>query len=105
MKLHDRKTGQELAFCNIHLAFSKVDKREEQARLINRIISEYLMEEHLHVPSLILVGDMNTFPNLPQLKKLPFLDGDRINALLKGTLLRDARGAPCSAMWAPYPPT
>ena len=38
-----------------------------------------------------MTGDMNTFPNIPTLKKLPFLDGNRIEALLKGQILLDAR--------------
>jgi endonuclease/exonuclease/phosphatase family metal-dependent hydrolase len=91
VKLEDRVTGKAIAFCNTHLSFSKIDKREAEARAINKIISEYLLEEHLEKPPLVLVGDMNTFPNLPCLKKMPFLDGSRIERLLKGDILLDAR--------------
>ncbi len=91
VKLQDRATGKAVAFCNTHLAFSNIDKREAQAEKIHRFISEFLREETTEVPPLILTGDMNTFPNLPSLKKLPFLDGTRIESLLKGDLLVDAR--------------
>lgn len=90
VKLQDRKTGKVFVFCNTHLAFSKIDKREAQAIAIHKIISDILLEESATVP-VILTGDMNTFPNVPSIKKLPFLDGNRIEAILKGGLLDDAR--------------
>lgn len=89
--LRDNATGKVFAFCNTHLAFVKIDKRERQAAQVHKIISEFLREERVEVPPLILTGDMNTFPNIPTLKKLPFLDGNRIETLLKGQILLDAR--------------
>ncbi len=41
--------------------------------------------------SLVFTGDLNTFPNRPDLKGLPFYDGDYTQALIKKGLFFDAR--------------
>jgi endonuclease/exonuclease/phosphatase family metal-dependent hydrolase len=86
LQLKDIKTGQEVSVFNTHLAFSKVDKREFQARFIADTIEPFASEMPV-----ILTGDLNTFPNRPDLEKLPFLDGDYIHRLLTQGSLRDAR--------------
>lgn len=85
IQLRDVKTGKCLAVFNTHLSFSKVDKREFQARFIAKRI-EWFADK---MP-VILTGDMNTFPHRLDLQKLPFYDGDYIDRILTKKHLRDS---------------
>jgi endonuclease/exonuclease/phosphatase family metal-dependent hydrolase len=69
-QLEDQTNGKSLAFFNTHLAFSRVDMRESQARNIGVIVARYAAK----MPVLLL-GDMNLFPNHPDQPALPALDG------------------------------
>lgn len=86
VQLKDLKTGKVIAVFNTHLAFSKIDKREYQARFIAEKIASFADE----LP-ILLTGDFNTFPNRPDLIKLPFYDGDYIHQILTKQHLKDAR--------------
>lgn len=83
VRLKDKITGSEFAAFNIHLSFSGIEKRELQVKKILEIAQTF------QCPILIM-GDMNTFPNRPDLEKLPFLDGDHINRLFTSTILEDS---------------
>lgn len=86
LQLKDKKTGKLMAVFNAHLAFSKIDKREFQARFIAQQIQDYA--EKMPV---VFTGDLNTFPNRLDLEKLPFYDGDYIHRILTQGALSDAR--------------
>ncbi|WP_059358957.1 endonuclease/exonuclease/phosphatase family protein [Parachlamydia acanthamoebae] len=87
LKLKDLITGKLLAIFNTHLAMQPIEKRELEARLI----SEHIQKHASHLP-IILTGDLNTFPNRPDLIDLPFYDGDYILSILKGKkFLNDAK--------------
>lgn len=86
LKLRDLKTGQFLQVFNAHLAFSKIDKRDFQARFIVDHI-ESLPQD---IPT-VLTGDINTFPNRLDLENLPFYDGDYIERILTQGRMKDAK--------------
>jgi endonuclease/exonuclease/phosphatase family metal-dependent hydrolase len=87
VQLKDFKTGKTFAIFNAHLAFSEIDKREAEAQFIANLLSEY--QQRMPV---ILTGDLNTFPNRPDLIRLPAYDGDRVEQILAGSL-KDAQKA------------
>ena len=96
IKLTDKINGKAFAVFNAHLAFSNIDKRDMQARLIR----EHL-ESYRSFP-IVLTGDFNTFPNRLDLVKLPFYDGDYIERVLKGDQLEDARNVSLLGHLGPY---
>lgn len=73
----DLKTNKKIRVFNAHFPFSNADEREKTAIEIAALIKPYAENE-----AVILGGDFNTFENRPDLEKLPFLDGDRIECLL-----------------------
>ena len=89
LHLQDNITEQPLAIFNTHLSFSKVEKRIAQAKKIHQFISLF-HKTHPDV-ALILTGDLNTFPNCPDLTALPFYDGDYTQNLIKKDLFHDAK--------------
>ena len=90
LKLKDKVNNKAFAVFNTHLAFSNIEKREMQARLMRKHITNFIAEESC--PS-ILTGDLNTFPNRSDLKRLPFYDGDYIQNIIKGDHFIDAMDA------------
>lgn len=86
VQLKDVATGKVFGVFNAHLAFSKIEKREFQARFIVK---------HLHAVAeempVLFMGDLNTFPQRLEMKKLPFYDGDYIHRILTQGALREAR--------------
>ena len=86
LQLKDQKTGSIFAVFNTHLAFSKIEKRDFQARFIADYVEPYAKQMPV-----ILTGDLNTFPNRPDLSRLPFYDGDYIHRLLTKFSLHDAK--------------
>lgn len=86
LRLEDLKTGKCFAVFNTHLSFSKIDKREFQTRFIVKKIELYAQKMPV-----ILMGDLNTFPNRLDLNKLPFYDGDRVQQILTSKSLKNAR--------------
>ncbi len=87
IQLVDKINGKALSVLNVHLAFSSIAKREQQAEMIQDILSRN------HNGPLVLTGDFNTFPSRLDLEKLPFYDGDYIQKILKADLLEDAKDA------------
>jgi endonuclease/exonuclease/phosphatase family metal-dependent hydrolase len=86
VQLKDRRTGKSVAVFNTHLAFSKIDKRDFQARFIAEHIKAYA-----HGLPYVLTGDLNTFPNRLDIGNLPFYDGDYVHRQLIQGGLADAR--------------
>ncbi len=86
LQLEDIKTGKQLGVFNTHMAFSKVDKRDAQARFI----AELLEVKSSEFP-VVFTGDLNTFPSRMDLTKLPFYDGDYVHRILTQGCLRDAK--------------
>lgn len=86
LKLKDVITGKAFAVFNTHLTFSKVDKREYQAKFI----ADFIESQAQELP-VLLTGDFNTFPARLDLEKLPFFDGDSVNRILTQGSLRDAK--------------
>jgi endonuclease/exonuclease/phosphatase family metal-dependent hydrolase len=86
IQLKDAKTGKKFAVFNTHLPFSTPDAREFHARFIVDQMAS--IADKMPV---ILTGDLNTFPNRPDLKKLPFWDGDHVCNILSEKFLTDAR--------------
>ncbi len=86
VQLKDLKTDQQFAVFNTHLAFSKVDKRDFQARFIAEKV-----EEFAKAMPVLLAGDLNTFPHRLELKKLPFYDGSYIHRILTKGALKDSQ--------------
>ncbi len=84
--LKDKKTGRVAAYFNTYLPFTTINERETNSILISDIL-----EKFSDVPT-IMMGDLNTFPNRPDLSaSIPAYDGDRVLARLKGDRLVDAR--------------
>jgi endonuclease/exonuclease/phosphatase family metal-dependent hydrolase len=88
VKLLDLHTNTPFAVFNTHLAFFDINMRSYEAARIETIINQYVEQHHLPI---ILTGDMNTYPNFPDLKKQPFFDGDFVHKKLRGKYLCDAR--------------
>lgn len=88
--LKELATSKSLAIFNTHLSFSKVDRREQQAKFIAEKI-----ESFAPMIPVILTGDMNTFPNKLDKEKLPFYDGDYIHRIFTQSSLKDAREIAC----------
>lgn len=86
LKLKDLKTNQVFAVFNSHLAFSKINKRESQARFIAEHVAPFAKQ----IP-VIFTGDLNTFPNRLDLVNLPAYDGDYIHRILTKDHLKDAK--------------
>lgn len=86
IQLQDVKTGKCFAVFNTHLSFSKVDKREFQARFIADRIEPFIEQ----MPCLF-TGDLNTFPNRMDQETLPFYDGEYIHRILTKKGLHDAK--------------
>lgn len=80
--LKDLMTGKIVAVFNTHLAFSNINKREEQAIFIAEKIEEYASKMPV-----ILTGDLNTFSCRLEMQGLPGFDGDHVQRILtKGSL-------------------
>ncbi len=86
LQLKDIRTGKCFAVFNVHLAFSKIDKRDFQVHFIMEQIEPYAKKMPV-----VLTGDMNTFPNRLDLHQLPFFDGDYIQRIFTRKYLRDAK--------------
>jgi endonuclease/exonuclease/phosphatase family metal-dependent hydrolase len=86
IKLKDTATDKVLAICNTHLAFSNIEKRAFQADFIQKFIQEL----EIQMP-VLLTGDLNTFPNRPDMIKLPFFDGDYILKKMSSPTFCNAR--------------
>nr|MBA2727947.1 endonuclease/exonuclease/phosphatase family protein [Parachlamydiaceae bacterium] len=86
LKLEDLTTGKCVAVFNAHLAFGKIDKRESQARFIAKCIEPIAAQMPV-----VLTGDLNTFPNRPDMEKFPFYDGDYIHRILTQGALKDSK--------------
>jgi endonuclease/exonuclease/phosphatase family metal-dependent hydrolase len=86
LQLKDLKTGLSIAVFNTHLAFSRIEKRDFQARFI----AKYLNPIAKKMP-VILTGDLNTFPHRLEIGNMPFYDGDYIHRILTQATLKDAR--------------
>jgi endonuclease/exonuclease/phosphatase family metal-dependent hydrolase len=86
VQLLDKVTQERLAFFNTHFSFGSANSRDESARFIAQLTSQYAAE----IP-VIVMGDFNLFPNQPDLKGLPFLDGPWAYQLLTKTCLVEAR--------------
>ncbi|MBM3192849.1 MAG: hypothetical protein FJZ59_01285 [Chlamydiae bacterium] len=74
-----KHTGRCFCVMNTHLTFHRINSRELQALYIENLA------KRIFIP-VILLGDFNTFPNLPE-TSLPFYDGDRIGSIFKRSLL------------------
>jgi len=90
VQIKDKRTGQELFIGNVHFSFQRVAHREEEALMLNRYMRKVFHREKL---PLIIVGDFNLFPNRPDMKRFPFLDGDVVESHVLGNSFRDARVA------------
>lgn len=86
LQFKDQLTGRAFAVFNTHLAFSKVDKRNDQVHFIGEQIDPVAQEMPV-----FLTGDMNTFPQRLDLGKLPFYDGDYVHRLLTKHELHDSK--------------
>lgn len=86
LQLKDLKTGKSVAVFNTHLAFSKIEKRDFQARFIAKHLKP--IAEKMPV---ILAGDLNIFPHRLEIGNLPFYDGDYIHRILTQDTLKDAK--------------
>lgn len=86
VQLKDRKSGRQFAVFNTHLTFPNPDKREAQALSIAKYAKEYVEK----MPVLVM-GDLNTFPNRPELGTSPYLDGDYALRIIAQSALYEAR--------------
>ncbi len=84
--LRDTKTNFSMAVFNTHLAFSKIEKRDYQARFIAAHLKSFAKKMPV-----ILMGDLNTFASRLDLETLPFYDGDYIHRILTEDVLKDAK--------------
>lgn len=84
VQLKDRKTSKSLAICNAHFAFSNIENRNSQAHFVAKKVALIVKE----MPVLFM-GDLNTFPNRPDMN-FPALDGDFVNKILTKKTLRDS---------------
>lgn len=86
LKLLDLRSGKEFIIYNTHLAFSKINNRDFQARFIAEKIQPMAKKTPL-----IFTGDLNTFPNRLDLPNLPAYDGDYVLQILQGDSLKKAQ--------------
>ncbi len=82
--LRDLVTDKDFVVTSCHLSFGSADARAYGAAFINRAI------EPLEMP-IVVAGDFNTFPNLPDRTHLPFFDGSYLEQVLSSQRLTDAR--------------
>lgn len=86
LQLKDVRTGKSFAVLNTHLAYSKIEKREEQV--------EFIAQKGAEISAImpaIFTGDLNTFPMRLDLKRLPFYDGDYLHRILTAGPFTDAK--------------
>lgn len=86
VKLKDLKTGHAIAVFNVHLTFSRIEKRDFQTQFI----ADHIEELAAGLP-ILLTGDFNSFPHRMDLGNLPFYDGDYMHRKLIQGCLRDAK--------------
>lgn len=84
VQLKDRITGKKLAICNTHFAFTNIEDRTAQAHYVAH--KAQLLAKSMPV---IFMGDLNTFPNRPDMA-FPALDGDYISQILTKHILQDS---------------
>lgn len=78
----DKITGKAFTVINTHLSFFRINSRNDQAHFIRHLVSDL----HTQNKSVIVTGDLNTFPNHPDKRVLPFYDGDHICQILQQEL-------------------
>lgn len=84
--LKDLMTDKTFAVFNVHLTFSNINKREYEVRFAIEQMKYYAKKT-----AVLFAGDMNLFPNRPDMGKLPFYDGDYIHRLLTRRLFKDSK--------------
>jgi endonuclease/exonuclease/phosphatase family metal-dependent hydrolase len=83
--LLDLLTKKELFVFNAHFPFNGPEEREKTAIEIAQIIQPYAEKK-----AVVLAGDMNTFANRPDMKRLPYYDGDWIESCLTHGNIKDS---------------
>ncbi|MBS0637690.1 MAG: endonuclease/exonuclease/phosphatase family protein [Verrucomicrobia bacterium] len=84
VELNDKETGTSFAVANSHFSFSKVAKRGHEAALVAKKVDA--LAKRMPV---FFMGDLNTFPNRPDMS-FPFYDGDYVNDILTKKTLQDS---------------
>lgn len=79
---YDRHTEKDFVVLNTHLTFFRLNSRLDQAKWITSLVNGL---HQLNQP-VIFAGDLNTFPNRPDLVSLPFYDGSHICQTIKAVL-------------------
>ncbi len=83
VELEDKLTGKKLNVFNTHLSFSNKENRLAESKALRQHLNSY-------TGNIVLTGDFNTFPQRHDLPRLPFLDGDYIEKIIKGDQLYDS---------------
>lgn len=84
VQLKDCKTGKSVAFCNAHFAFADIEARTSQAHFVAEKVKSIVKQMPV-----IFTGDLNSFPNRPDMN-FPALDGDYVDQILTQKTLKDA---------------
>ena len=86
LQLQDLKTGKQFALFNTHLPFRVIEEREKQVQFIIKQMKPFFDQMPV-----FFTGDLNTLPNRPDMKKIPFYDGNYICQLFEQSGLKDAK--------------
>ncbi len=86
----DKITGTYFAFLNAHLSFANMNNRHKEAKFLASLARCYS-----ECSPVIVTGDFNTFPMLPE-HDLPAYDGDQVLCILMSQgLCNSMQGAVC----------
>ncbi|MBS0636427.1 MAG: endonuclease/exonuclease/phosphatase family protein [Verrucomicrobia bacterium] len=80
--LRDKRTNKSFAVLNTHLTYYRVNSREDQAHFIVGLIRKlYALKKPV-----IFTGDLNTFPNRPDIARFRYYDGNHIKQIFETVL-------------------
>ena len=78
----DKLNNKPFVVINAHLTYDRVNSKEDQAYFIVELVRKL---HGLNKP-VIFAGDLNTFPNRPDLPRFRFYDGDHIRQIFQAVL-------------------
>ena len=87
VRILDRKTRKSVTVCNAHFTFANIENRTDQAHFVAKKVQALVKRTPV-----IFMGDLNTFPNWPDMS-FPAFDGDYVTQILTEKTLQDSINA------------
>ncbi len=84
VELQDLQTGKAVTYCNAHFAFFNIEERNFQAHFVAKTVRSIAK-----TMPVVFMGDLNTFPNRPDMS-FPAFDGSYISQILSKKILKDS---------------